>query len=186
MIVRNPDSLADERGERFGNPVRSLQVEMNDLKIRVPKQAAKFRDIGWGPFLTRERMHRDSDGFERFSKWPPAVHDRDLHVKRGPVAVSKHVQKRRLRPAEIEMIDDVQDADHHGKSSRKAAMFASLSCHARTKRAHSSWAAIRRFGFSSNSAAPSTRRRKSPDAYSPALKVRNMASGFTTRDKMAA
>ena len=39
MIVRDPDPLADERGERLGNPVRSLQVEMNDLKIRVPKQA---------------------------------------------------------------------------------------------------------------------------------------------------
>ena len=64
-------------------------------------------------------MHRDSDGFERFSKWPPAVHDRDLHVKRGPVAMSKHVQKRGLRPAEIEMIDDVQDADHRWQVLQK-------------------------------------------------------------------
>ena len=113
-------------------------------------------------------MHFDSERFERLGERSAAMHDGDFHIKGGLIAVPKHVQKRGLRPAEIEMIDDMKNADHRGKPARKASTFALLSCHSRTKRAHSSCAAASRFRFPSIPTASRTRRSKSPDAQRPA------------------
>src|SRR4029077_17037851 len=113
-------------------------------------------------------MHFDSERFERLRERSTAMHDGDFHIQGGSIAVAKHVQKRGLRPAEIEMIDDMKNADHRGKPARKASTLASLSCHSRTKRAHSSCAAASCFRFPSIPTASRTRRSKSPDAQRPA------------------
>ena len=42
VVVCDPDPLSDQRGKRLGDPVRALQVEMNNLKIRIAEQPDKF------------------------------------------------------------------------------------------------------------------------------------------------
>src|SRR4029077_19735387 len=54
VVVCNPDPLSNQSGKRLGNPVRSLKVEMNNLKICVPKQPDKFCDIDGRPFFSGE------------------------------------------------------------------------------------------------------------------------------------
>ena len=54
VVVCDPDPLSNQRGKRLGNPVRSLKVKMNNLKIRIPEQPDKFCDIGGRPFFPGE------------------------------------------------------------------------------------------------------------------------------------
>ena len=116
-----------------------------------------------------------------------AMHDGDFHIKRGSIAVPKHVQQRGLRPAEIEMIDDMKNADHRGKPARKASTFASLSCHSRTKRAHSSCAAASRLPvFKHSSRFVHDQPFEVARRAETRLKSPNIPSGSTANERMAA
>ena len=53
-----------------------------------------------------------SEGFDRLREGSAAVHDGYLHIKGGPIAMPQHIQQSGLRPAEIEVIDDMQNPDH--------------------------------------------------------------------------
>jgi hypothetical protein len=52
-------------------------------------------------------MHLYSECFERAGEWPAAVHYGDLDVETGSIAMAEHIEQSGLRPAQIEMIDDV-------------------------------------------------------------------------------
>ena len=58
MIVCDQDPLPDQRGKRLGNPVRALQVEMNNLKIRVAEQPDEFCIRSWAAIFVRRANAR--------------------------------------------------------------------------------------------------------------------------------
>ena len=107
MVVGDQNPLADQRGKRFGDPVRTLEVKVHDFEVRPSKQPDEFCNVAGRPFRAGKRMHLDSECLERFGEWPAAVHHGDLNIESASIAMAEHVQQSSLRPSQVKMIDDM-------------------------------------------------------------------------------
>jgi hypothetical protein len=168
VLVSDADTLADECRQRLGDPIRALKMKMHHLKVGGAQQSHELGYISGRPLGARERVDFDAEFFQGIGERTTAVHHRHFDIKGRAIAVPEHVEQRRLRAAQIEMIDDVENANHHESPLRKACTFASLSCHSFTNRAASSCAVESFAGSDRKSIAPVTRPSNSSRAHRPA------------------
>ncbi len=102
---------AAERGERFGDPVCAEEVAVDDVEFFAAEQARKAREIAGRPAVRGEGMNGHAERAKGFGENSFAVHRGDFVAEARAVRMTHEIQQRGLRAAEVEAVDDVENAE---------------------------------------------------------------------------